>query len=123
MPEWEFTKFWLVLCNLYNLNLYNLISGSKRLPNLSEIFAPTVPRKDSNTHPGGTDDADGSPGDDHGDARNVNNNNAEERWNGSYHCENFKKGKSCDVCSHMEERSFVTSFHFKTKHAIHVTSK
>ena len=30
-----------------------------------------------------------------------------------------KKGKHCDVCSHMQERSFVTSFHFKTKHAIH----
>ena len=60
----------------------------KATTNLSEILAPTVPRKGSNTYPGETDDGDGRPGDGHGGVRNVNDNNAEERWNGSHHCEN-----------------------------------
>ena len=96
----------------------NLVSGTKRLPNLSEILSPTVPRKRSTSDPG--DGSDGRPGDNR-DVDNDENNNSVGtiRWNGSYHCENYKKGKNCDVCSHMQERSFVTSFHFKTKHAIH----
>ena len=93
----------------------NLVSGTKRLPNLSEILAPTVPRK-GNCTTGQVGD-DGRPSDNPGD--DENNNTTEQRWNGSYHCENYKKGKSCDLCSHMDERSCVTSLHFKTKHAIH----
>ena len=39
----------------------NLVSGTKRLPNLSEILSPTVPRKRSTSDPG--DGSDGRPGD------------------------------------------------------------
>ena len=42
-----------------------------------------------------------------------------ERWNGSYHCENYKKTSKCDLCSHMVETSFVTSYHFQRRFAIH----
>ena len=37
---------------------------------------------------------------------------------GSYHCEVFRAGGSCDLCSHMKETNFVKSFHFGTKHGI-----
>ena len=37
---------------------------------------------------------------------------------GSYHCEIYRAGGSCDLCLHMKETNFVTSFHFGTKHGI-----
>ena len=41
------------------------------------------------------------------------------RWNGSYHCKSYKEKQRCDVCSYMEETSFVTSFYFERRFAIH----
>ena len=38
---------------------------------------------------------------------------------GSYHCDKFKQGKKCELCSHMEEKKYVYSDHFKKKVRIH----
>ena len=43
---------------------------------------------------------------------------ADNRYNGSYHCERFKKTKKCDVCQHMVETSSVFNTRFKKRHAI-----
>ena len=59
--------------------------------------------------PGDDDDGDDDNGPDDGDVRH----------NGSYHCKNYKEKKKCDVCSYMVETSFVTSYYFGRKFAIH----
>ena len=42
------------------------------------------------------------------------------RHNGTYHCDLHKRTQKCDVCSHIEERSFVTSELYNgRKFAIH----
>ena len=76
----------------------NLVASCRRLPNLGEILSPTV---QSSTPPD----------------RNV----GEGIGSGSYYCENYRRGKSCDVCKHMQrETSFVESVHFNgRKSAIH----
>ena len=43
---------------------------------------------------------------------------ANNRFNGSYHCERFKKTPKCDFCYHMVETSSVLSSHFKRRHAV-----
>ena len=82
----------------------NLVGGTRRLKNLSEMLSPTV---QSGPGPGGNN---GNPaGGDSG-----------VRWNGSYHCTSHRRRRNgCDVCSYMIERSYVTSMHFKKKFAIH----
>ena len=79
----------------------NLIGGTRRLKNLSELLSPTV-----QTGAGGADD---DPGNDAPGGR----------WNGSYHCKSYKERRKCDVCSYMEETSFVTSYYYGRKFAIH----
>ena len=120
----------------------NLVAGSKRLPNLGEILAPTVqtgPNKPEEGgdngqdgggggHPGGGCPAGGRtrgrtrgrrPEQDKGDSgeegQHAPSHNAE---NGSYHCSYHKKSGKCDVCSHMTETKSVVSRHFKVKHTI-----
>ena len=38
---------------------------------------------------------------------------------GSFHCEKFKRGKKCELCSHMRETNFIYSHQYKTKFRIH----
>ena len=40
------------------------------------------------------------------------------KW-GSFHCEKYKKGGKCDLCSHMKEKEYVESFHFDIPSKIH----
>ena len=42
-----------------------------------------------------------------------------ERWNGSYHCDKYKRTSKSDLCSHMDETSYVTSYYFQRRFAIH----
>ena len=79
----------------------NLIGGTRRLKNLSELLSPTV-----QTGAGGADD-------------DLGNDAPGGRWNGSYHCKSYKERRKCDVCSYMEETSFVTSYYYGRKFAIH----
>ena len=79
----------------------NLIGGTRRLKNLSELLSPTV-----QTGAGGADD-------------DLGNDAPGGRWNGSYHCKSYKERRKCDVCSSMEETSFVTSYYYGRKFAIH----
>ena len=84
---------------------------SRRGKNLQEILSPT-----NQTNP------DNDDSDDNDDAGDGNQDGAsEERWNGSYHCKLYinSSGSKCDVCSYMEETSYVTSLYFKRKFAIH----
>ena len=58
----------------------NLIGGTRRLTNLSEILSPTVQSSGDNggNNTGGDEGGDGAMG----------------RWNGSYHCQLYKsKGR------------------------------
>ena len=79
-----------------------MVAGTRRLKNLSEILSPTVQSGGAN---GGDDDnpAGASGG----------------RYNGSYHCKAYKEKNRCDVCSYSEETSFVTSYYFQRRFAIH----
>ena len=82
----------------------NLIASCKRLPNLGEILSPTVQKTNlsntSNLNPGVGPGADGN--------------------NGSFYCEKYASGGSCDACHHMKrETSQVESLYFKKKFAIH----
>ena len=113
----------------------NLVAGSKRLPNLGEILAPTVqtgpdePEEGwddgqdggGGAHPGGGGAAGGRtrgkriPEQEKGDKHYAPSRNAE---NGSYHCIYHKRTGKFDVCSHMVETKSVVSNHFKVKHTI-----
>ena len=86
----------------------NLVGGTRRLKNLQELLSPTVQRGpgDDDNHDDGDDVDDDSGG---GDGR----------YNGSYHCNSYKQKQKCDVCSYMLETSYVTSYHFQRKFAIH----
>ena len=42
------------------------------------------------------------------------------RVNGSNHCKRHKERSNCDVCSYLIESSFVTSFYFGRRFAIHL---
>ena len=53
----------------------NLVASCRRLPNLGEILSPTT-----------------QPSQPRGPSRQES---------GSYYCEKFKKGKSCDACKHL----------------------
>ena len=89
----------------------NFVAGTRRGKNLQEILSPT-----NQTNP------DNDDSDDNDDAGDGNQDGAsEERWNGSYHCKLYinSSGSKCDVCSYMEETSYVTSLYFKRKFAIH----
>ena len=89
----------------------NLIGGTRRQPNLSEILSPSVQQS-----PG---DNGGPGGGDGGGRGGGGGGGAASRWNGSYHCPSFKQKKKCDVCSHMVETSTIYSPYFKQKFAIH----
>ena len=41
-----------------------------------------------------------------------------KKW-GSFHCDKFKMGRKCDLCSHMIEKKHVQSFHFGVPSKIH----
>ena len=83
----------------------NLIASCKRLPNLGEIISPTR----QNTKPQQVPVPRGGPGGDRG-----------EGGSGSFYCEKFSKGGSCDVCEHMmRETDHVESFYYEKKFAIH----
>ena len=72
----------------------NLVASCRRLPNLGEILSPTI-----------------QPSQPRGPSRQES---------GSYYCENFKRGKSCDACKHLQrETDCVESFYFGRKFAIH----
>ena len=69
------------------------------------MLSPTVQQGDHGTGGDGQDGAgDGGP---------------PGRWNGSYHCQLYKKNQKCDVCSHMEETSTISSPYFGKRFAIH----
>ena len=93
-----------ILSNLFPRE--NLVGGTRRQPNLSEILSPTVQQ----TRPGvdGGDD----PGDGHGND-GAGGAVAGGRWNGSYHCPLFKTKGRCDVCTHMVETSTIYSPYFQ----------
>ena len=86
----------------------NLIGGTRRQPNLSEILSPTVQPSsgdiNSGAQGGGGDGSGGGGGGDGGDRH---------RRNGSYHCQLYKNKNRCDVCSHMTETPTVYSHYFK----------
>ena len=83
----------------------NLVAGTRRMKNLSEMLSPTVQSVDVTL---ARDDHDFSQGGASGG-----------RWNGSYHCRSYKEKQRCDVCSYMIETSYVTSHHFERRFAIH----
>ena len=60
-----------------------------------------------------TDNSLGSP-----DIQQVTSQNELLQY-GSFHCDKYKKGKKCELCSHMMETNFVYSHYFKTKFRIH----
>ena len=71
----------------------NLVAGSRRGRNLQELISPTVQKDRSNSAVNGP-----------------------TQLSGSFQCDKFKSGKSCDVCKHMEDGvEYVDSKHFKTK--------
>ena len=88
----------------------NLVGGTRRLKNLQEMLSPTV---QTGVPPGNNDDDDGDEDQNDDDAGGGG------RHNGSYHCRSFKERRKCDVCSYMIETSFVTSYYFNRRFAIH----
>ena len=105
-----------VLQNLFPRE--NLVGGTRRLQNLSEILSPTMqPGLGNHDRPG--DDGHGGDGHD-GDGRAVMDpGGANLHWNGSYHCQQYKTRGRCDVCSHMVETSTIHSPYFNRRFAIH----
>ena len=81
----------------------SFVAGCRRLPNLMELLAPTVPR-DSRKNDG------------------VNNNDTQQHepleW-GTWHCLKFKNNKPCDFCLHMDESRDVKSTFFDKTFKIH----
>ena len=98
-----------VLSNLFPRE--NLIGGTKRQRNLSEILSPTAQSSVNRggRQGGGHDDGGGGGGGGGGSSD----------WNGSYHCQLYKRKGKCDVCSHMTETRTVYSHYFNRKFAIH----
>ena len=88
----------------------NLIGGTKRDKNLSELISPTVQRSPDPTSED-TNRVDDDPDDE--ETRPTG------RHNGSYHCDRFREKNKCEVCSHMKETSTIFSFHFQRSFAIH----
>ena len=99
-----------VLANLFPRE--NLVGGTRRQRNLSEVLSPTVQPSFGDDSGGQGDDADDGGGRGGGGGGGP-------RWNGSYHCQQFKSKGKCDVCNHMMETSTVYSFYFNRKFAIH----
>ena len=82
----------------------NLVASCRRLPNLGEILSPTVQQKALGNTVG-----DGQPG-----------GGGQGGHSGSFYCEKYKKGKSCDTCLHMNrETTFAESIQYKRRFAIH----
>ena len=88
----------------------NLIGGTKKDKNLSELISPKVQRSPDPTSED-TNRVDDDPVDE--ETRPTG------RHNGSYHCDRFREKKKCEVCSHMKETSTIFSFHFRRNFAIH----
>ena len=80
----------------------NLVGGTRRLRNLSEILSPTA-QSSVGVASGGSSVEKGAGG----------------RWIGSSHAEMFKAKGRCDICSHMVETSTIYSPYFTRKFAIH----
>ena len=91
----------------------NLVGGTKRLPNLSELLSPTVQTNLGDGAQPGIDGDDGQHGDGGGGGGGG------RRTNGSYHCNLYRTKGRCDVCSHMVETSTINSTYFRRKFAIH----
>ena len=89
----------------------NLVGGSRRGKNLSELLSPTVQSAAPGDGP--------APGDSNDDDVGGAAGGTDVRRNGSYHCDKFTSRRSCDVCSYMQETSTVTSYHYKRRFAIH----
>ena len=89
----------------------NLVGGSRRGKNLSELLSPTVQSAAPGDGP--------APGDSNDDDVGGAAGGTDVRRNGSYHCDKFTSRRSCDVCSYMQETSTVTSYYFKRRFAIH----
>ena len=71
----------------------NLVAGSKRGRNLSELISPTVQTEKLSPAAVGP-----------------------FQPRGSYQCHKFKAGKKCEVCKHMKDGvQYITSKHFNTK--------
>ena len=104
--KWLATTIITVLSNLFPQE--NLIGGTKKDKNLSELISPTVQRSPG---PTSEDRVDDDPDDE--ETRPTG------RHNGSYHCDRFREKKKCEVCSHMKETSTIFSFHFRRNFAIH----
>ena len=86
----------------------NLIASCKRLQNLGEMISPTK----QNTNPPVVPVPHLGAGGDGGD-RGV-------RRNGSFYCDKYANGGSCDVCMHMKrETDHVESNLYKKRFAIH----
>ena len=49
-----------------------------------------------------------TPGDGNDDGPGGGGGSDDGRWNGSYHCNKHKERSNCDVCSYMNETSYVT---------------
>ena len=91
----------------------NLVAGSRRLPNLGEILSPTVQGGEVPGEGGAGGGGGGGAGAGGGAGGGIH-------FNGTYHCDTFKRINICDVCAHMLERSFVQSEHYNgRKFAIH----
>ena len=54
-----------------------------------------------------------TPGDGNDDGPGGGGGSDDGRWNGSYHCNKHKERSNCDVCSYMNETSYVTSYYFR----------
>ena len=89
----------------------NLIASCKRLPNLGETLSPTVQNTkagNDRAYPGVGNGGGGGGGD------------TDVRTNGSYYCDKFESGGSCDTCKHMKrETNYIRSIYFNKKFAIH----
>ena len=86
----------------------SLVASCRRLPNLGEILSPTVqPPKPSG---GGGSRGGGGGG---GGAQGGGD-------SGSYYCDKFRQGKSCDACLHLQrETTCVKSMYNQRTFAIH----
>ena len=82
----------------------NLVAGCRRLPNLGEILSPTVQRGPPGEGGGGGPAGPQAAGTGEGRGGGEGGHH-----NGTYHCDLHKRTFKCDLCSHIVERSFVTS--------------
>ena len=95
---------------MYDFRILLAPAGTRRGKNLQDILSPT-----NQAGPATDEDDDGN--DNSGGAQSGGASGGQ--YNGSYHCEYHNRTSRCDVCSYMVETSFVTSFYFERRFAIH----